>query len=98
MKGQLIAGAVRDVADYVEEKMVGAFDIVSGHHPRTEAEREAMLQARHKAAADKLRAFATRSEKEPVTLAEFLSLLHGLSVPDGIRKPAEWAIYDCYGA
>ncbi len=57
-----------------------------------------MLQAEHKAAADKLRAFATRSESEAVTLIELVSLLHGLSVPDGVRKPAEWAVYDRYGA
>lgn len=93
-----IAGAVRDVADYVQEKMVGAFDIVPGRHSTTEAEREAELQAQHKSAADKLRAFATLSETEAVTLDELVALLHGLSVPDSIRKPAEWAIYDRYGA
>jgi hypothetical protein len=93
-----IAKAVRDVADYVQEKTTGAFDIIPERHPSTEAEREAELQVQHKAAADKIRAFAARSETELVTLAEFVSRLHGLSVPDWICKPAEWAIYDRYGA
>ena len=92
-----IADTVLDVADYVQEKMVGAFEY-PGRHARTAAEREADLKAHHKAAADKLRAFATRSETSPVTLTEFTSLLHGLMVPDKIRKPAEWAIYDRFGS
>ncbi len=86
------------MANFIQEKMGGTFDIIPSRHPRTEADREADLQAAHRAAADKLRAFATRSEAGPVTLAEFVSLLHGLSVPDSVRKPAEWAIYDLYGA
>ena len=99
MKHTLIARAVHDVADYVQDKMgSGAFDIFPGSHPRTQAEREARLQSNHKVAADKLRQFASRSETEPVKLAEFETLIYGMPIPDKIRKPAEWAIYDRYGA
>ena len=98
MKDESIAKAVRDVADYVQNEIgSSAFDIFPSRHPRTQAEREAELQASLKAVADRLRAFATRSETEPVRLADFVALLHGLQVPDQIGKPAEWAIYDRYG-
>src|ERR1700712_2987620 len=93
-----IAEAVWDVADYVETKMgLGAFDIMPGIHERSDRRREADAQAEHKIAADALRAFAKRSESEPVTLVGFVLLLEALPVPDIVRKPAEWAIYDKYG-
>ena len=94
-----IAEAVRDVADYVETQMgLGAFDIIPYIHESADRKREAAAQAEHKVTADALRAFAKRSETEPVLLAGFVSLLQGLPVPDKIKKPAEWAIYDRYGA
>ncbi len=94
-----IAKAVRDVADYVQNGIgSAAFDIFPGRHPRTQPERETEIQASLNTVADRLRAFATRSETEPVRLADFVGLLHGLPVPDKICKPAEWAIYDRYGA
>ena len=94
-----IADAVRDVANYVENDMeAGAFDIVPGIHESADRRRAVATHADNKAAADALRSFALRSESEPVTLRAFVALLGGLLVPDRIRKPAEWAIYDRYGA
>ena len=94
-----IADAMRAVADYVENEMEsGSFDIAPGVHEITDRRRAAALHAEQKTAADALRLFATLSETEPVKLAVFVALLRGLPVPDKIKKPAEWAIYDRYGA
>jgi hypothetical protein len=76
----------------------GVFDIVPNIHASADRKREATWHARLRAAADRLRTFATQSETEPVTFAALVSLLDGLPVPDSVRKPAEWAIYDRYGA
>ena len=90
---------MRAVADYVENEMEsGSFDIAPGVHEITDRRRAAALHAEQKTAADALRLFATLSETEPVKLAVFVALLRGLPVPDKIKKPAEWAIYDRYGA
>lgn len=94
-----ITAAVRDVADFVETQIgSGLFDIVPGVHERADRERAVAIQAMHKLTADGLRAFALRSETQPVKLSEFVALIKELPVPDKISKPAEWAIYDRYGA
>ena len=74
------------------------FDILPGVHESADRKRQVTWDAQQKAAADTLRAFATRSETEPVTIAAFRALLEGLPVPDTVRLPAEWAIYDRYEA
>ncbi len=99
MTAKSIAEAVRNVADYVEKKSGwGVFDIVPGIHQKADRERQVTWDAQQKAAGEALRAFATRSETDPVTIAAFRALLEGLPVPDIVRLPAEWAIYDRYGA
>lgn len=99
IRNESIADAVRDVADFVENRMgLGLFDIMPGIHERADRERADVTQAGHKLIADALRAFALRTETQPVKLSEFILLIKDLPIPDKIRKPAEWAIYDRYGA
>jgi hypothetical protein len=94
-----ISEAVRDVADYIEHDMeAGALEIFPGIHESADRRRAVAIQTDNKAVADALRLFAKRSESESVDLSVFVALLGGLMVPDKIRKPAEWAIYDRYGA
>jgi hypothetical protein len=38
------------------------------------------------------------AEFEPVTIVAFRALIEALIVPDQVRLPVEWAIYDRYGA
>lgn len=93
-----IAEAIMDVADYIEQNQVGADDLVPRIHEVADRRREAAWKAVQKSRADMLRGLAARSETEPVTLSEFTSLISACPVPDPIRLPAEWAIYDRYGA
>jgi hypothetical protein len=91
-----IAEAARDVADYIEKKSV--FNVLPGVHESADLKRQAIWEAQQKVAADTIRAFAARSEFEPVTIVAFRALIEALIVPDQVRLPVEWAIYDRYGA
>ena len=90
-----IAEAARDVADFIEKKSV--FNIFPGVHESADLKRQATWEAQQKAAANTIRAFAARSESEPVTIVAFRALIEALIVPDPVRLPVEWAIYDRYG-